>query len=521
MDRYASVPYDSRPIPESDPAHLAVLARLHGVAAAPPETARILEIGCASGGNLLPLAARWPGATCVGVDLSTAQVEAGRRLAASAALDNVTLHDADLATLDVDALGHFDYVIAHGVYSWVPVPVRTALLALCRAVLAPHGVAYVSYNTLPGWRLRGMLRDFLGFATRSAGADPAAQGVRAESGLRRLLAALEGLDDLGARYLRAEIPALLEAGHGYLLHEYLAEENHACLFRDFVAAAEAHGLRHLADAQPYTGYAASLGAAAATALADLDDPLERGQWLDFVYSRKMRRSLLCHAGVTVRDDVDLACFAELAFSTDLAPPPKLDLRRPRAAPFTAPDGGRLEVQHPLTRAVLLVLGRAYPAALTLADAWDLAAPLLQNAGAGQHAVDSEHLVAELFGLFAHGAVRAHPTPRHAPNPPGPRPVATPLARAQAVTATHLATLDHVALELDDFGRALVAALDGSCSVIEVASELATALREARVAWPDELRKLRGGDEKHIEAAVRETCAGRVGLLGRHGLLAAD
>ncbi|HEY5719489.1 MAG TPA: class I SAM-dependent methyltransferase, partial [Gammaproteobacteria bacterium] len=390
MDRYASVPYDSRPIAESDPAHLATLAYLHGLDPAPPAEARILELGCAGGGNLLPLAARWPGSRCVGVDLSAAQVAAARRLATAAGLGNVELLSADLAALDPATLGEFDYVIAHGVYSWVPAPVRAALLGLCRACLAPHGIAFVSYNTLPGWRLRGMLRDFLG-CTGDADADPAAQAARGRAALQRLHAALDGLDDLAARYLRAEIPALLAAGDGYLLHEYLAAENHACLFRDFVAEAAAHGLRHVADAQPHTEFAASLGAAAETALEGLDDPLERGQWLDFVYSRKLRRSLLCHAARLPA--LDLERFGGCAFSADLAPPPKLDLRRPRPAPFALADGSRVEVHHPLTRAALLELGRRYPAALPLEPLWQAAAATLRGAGAAAQADALPHLAA--------------------------------------------------------------------------------------------------------------------------------
>jgi 2-polyprenyl-3-methyl-5-hydroxy-6-metoxy-1,4-benzoquinol methylase/methyltransferase-like protein len=518
MDRYASLPYDSRPIPESDPAHLAVLARLHGVEAAAPETARILEIGCASGGNLMPLAARWPGSTCLGIDLSTAQVEAGRRLVAAAGLDNVALRAADLAQIDPGEIGRFDYVIAHGVYSWVPEPVRAALLDLCRMCLEPNGIAYVSYNTLPGWRLRGMLRDFLGFATHAADADPLAQAAAAEAALQRLLAALQGLDDLGARYLRAEIPALLEAGGGYLLHEYLAPVNDACLFRDFVSAAATHGLRHLADAQPYTEFAASLGAAADAALATVPDPVERGQWFDFVFSRKLRRSLLCHADAQLSDDLDLACFAEFAFSADLAPPPKLDLRRPRAAPFTLADGSRIEVHHPLTRAVLLVLGRAYPAALSLADAWDAAVGPLHAAGARLADDAAHHLVAELFSLFAHGAVRAHLQPRSAPAPPGAMPTAMPLARAQAAVTTHIATLDHGALELDLFAQALVAKLDGTRSLEVIATELGGSLQAGELAWPDELRAASRSDPARVQVAVRAACEGRIRLLGRHGLL---
>jgi len=155
---YDAFPYRSVPFAQSHPDRLATLATLFGVVPAPLERCRVLEIGCASGGNLIPIAATLPGSRCVGVDFSAVQIAQGREDVAALGLRNIDLVCADL--LDFDGAGEqFDYIIAHGVLSWVPRKVQDRLFEVCARMLAPQGVAYVSYNALPGWQTRGAIRD--------------------------------------------------------------------------------------------------------------------------------------------------------------------------------------------------------------------------------------------------------------------------------------------------------------------------------------------------------------------------
>ena len=101
-----------------------------------------------------------PNARFVGIDLSARQIGEGQSQVRALGLTNIELRQFNIA--DVDASwGMFDFIISHGIYSWVPAPVRERLLAICRDNLARNGVAYVSYNTLPGWHMRGMVRDMM------------------------------------------------------------------------------------------------------------------------------------------------------------------------------------------------------------------------------------------------------------------------------------------------------------------------------------------------------------------------
>ena len=145
---YDEVPYPSLSYAQTHPDRLATIATLLGLQPAPVTHCRVLELGCAGGGNLLPMAQGLPGSEFVGLDVSEAQITAGQTLRQALGLNNLTLTQMDI--LDVPAgLGQFDYIIAHGIYSWVPPQVRDKVLQVCQDHLAPQGVAYVSYNCYP------------------------------------------------------------------------------------------------------------------------------------------------------------------------------------------------------------------------------------------------------------------------------------------------------------------------------------------------------------------------------------
>jgi len=149
---YDLTPYCSNSFPQSAPGQLAAIAHLFGLEAAEVATSRVVEIGCAAGGNLIPFAAAHPQARVVGVDLSQVQIDHGRRRVQALNLDNLRLIAGDIARMNLAELGQFDFVIAHGVYSWVPTEVQEALLSAFRRLLVPEGITYISYNVYPGWK---------------------------------------------------------------------------------------------------------------------------------------------------------------------------------------------------------------------------------------------------------------------------------------------------------------------------------------------------------------------------------
>jgi SAM-dependent methyltransferase len=256
------------------------VATLFGLRPADPASCRLLELGCGDGGNLVPMAYGLPGSAFTGVDLSARAIEHAQELRRALGLENLELRQADLAA--PGELGTFDYVVCHGVYSWVEPPVRDALLATCRAHLAPHGVAYVSYDVLPGGHMREVTRQMLRWHLRDVD-DPAERIAQA----RALLTAVAEAGQPQAEWA-------LRQGDAALFHDELAEHHEAVLFTDFLDHAARHELAFLAEADVQEMQAGALPSELAA------DPLAREQYLDFFKGRMFRQTLLCHAAAERR-----------------------------------------------------------------------------------------------------------------------------------------------------------------------------------------------------------------------------
>jgi SAM-dependent methyltransferase len=280
---YDAIPYPTYPRIETHPDRLAAVATLRGMDPALVMSCRVLEIGCGDGGNLIPMAYFLRESSFLGVDLAGAAIAQGRELVRELRLKNIELREGDFQ--DVDG-GEFDYILAHGLYSWLPVDTRHRLITFCTERLAPQGVAYISYNTWPGRHERHMLRDILLYQLRE---------VRAPK--RRLREARTLLRLIGTPAAKA----MAEEPDDLLFHDDLAPVNDPVWFRDFEAHAARHGLQYLGDAGP--------------APYIRDDE----QHHDFVHMRAFRQSLLCRAGLNLRKP-DAALMPQFLFSAkDVVP----------------------------------------------------------------------------------------------------------------------------------------------------------------------------------------------------------
>jgi len=414
------VPYPGHPFPQTHPDRLATVATLFGLEPAPPDACRLLELGCGDGGNLVPMAYALPGSAFAGVDLSGTAVERAREFAAALALANLRLEHADLSALD---LGEFDYVVAHGVYSWIAPPERDALLATCRAHLAPHGVAYVSYDVLPGGHLREITRQMLRWHLREV-TDPAER----IAGARGLLTAVA--DARGHERLAAQAQWALGQSDPALFHDELAEHHEAVLFADFADHAARHGLRFLAEADVFEMQASGLPEGLAR------DVIEREQYLDFFKGRMFRQTLLCRAEAEPREPAASVVRGMLAASP---------VQRIGADEFRAPRGTTLTTDDEAVKAALVRLGEAWPAAVPVTElgGGDAVAEMLLRA----YAADVVHL-----------HVWAPPIATAASE----RPRAAAPARLQATRGTRITTLRHAEVDVpDELGRRLIALLDGT------------------------------------------------------------
>ena len=422
LTTYDRVPYPGHPFVQTHPDRLATVATLFGLRAAAPDTCRFLELGCGDGGNLVPMAYGLAGGTFCGVDLSDDAIERARRVAGALALGNVRFERADLAALP--ALGEFDYVIAHGVYSWVAPATRDALLAACRGHLAPGGVAYVSYDVLPGGHLREITRQMLRWHLRAVD-EPELRIAQGRALLETIAAARPEEDEMRRAAERA-----LQQGDAAFFHDELAPHHEAVLFSDFVGHAGRHGLRFLAEADVFEMDAGALPPELA------NDAIEREQYLDFFKGRMFRQTLLCHAGAELREGGPEVVRGMLASSP---------AQHVGDGEFRGPLGSTLKTDHEAVRAAFIRLGEAWPAAVPVAELGD------------------DPAVAEtLRRAYAANLVRLHVWAPELTTTPSERPVASALARLQAAEGTRVTTLLHAGVEVgDELGRRLIGLLDGT------------------------------------------------------------
>jgi methyltransferase-like protein len=483
---YDELPYGDQAFSHTLPDCLATAAALRGLQAPPPDRCRVLELGCARGGNLIPMAQTLAECRFVGIDLSPRQIATGRQV-----IDAIDLHNIELkamSIMDVDAsFGRFDYIICHGVYSWVPEPVQDKILDIFAANLTANGVAYVSYNIYPGWHLRGMVRDMLCFHARKF-AEPK---VRVRQGrafldfLSRFVRSEEveegKFKGIYGAVLKEEAADLAAQSDTYLFHEHLDDVNQPVYFRQFADRFLAKRLQYLGDARP-DPFRHSLPDAAVHILRQLsDDPLDHEQYVDFLCRGTFRRTLLCHADVTLRPDAAVESVASMLVSGRVEPvavTPDLVSNAPEE--FRAlDDTATLSTNRPLVKAALVHMAGLWPRSLSVKDLWDAIRSLLRDSPEPEKCLLSdglEPLADVLMQLQRSNLVELHIHPPRCTLQPGERPVASPYARLQARTAGQITNLRHRRVELDGFARFVMRLLDGQHDRPAILAALAQAIK---------------------------------------------
>lgn len=459
---YEEVAYPGYAYPHTHPARLEALGRLFGLAPASAAGCRVLELGCGDGVNCLAVAQTLPGATVVGVDASGSAIARGRALAAAAQLGNVELRAGEFGDVESLArLGPFDYVIAHGVYSWIAPAARGSLLELTRRVLAPQGIAFVSYNAYPGSYLRDMARDILAYHLQGVQA-PAERLARAQHLMRTIVSVNSPAPY--ARVLREQLQRMLDGSDALLYHDELAAISTPFYFHEFIAHAAARGLQFLSEADLADSQLTNVPESVGELVASLPrDVVVREQHLDFFTNRAFRQTLLVPAKLPLRRVLDDAALEALVLSSPA--------RRTEDG-FVGPDGAVMRTAEPLVAAAMDELCERWPEPVTLpallaaAGRRTGAEPVSGEARRGLRRVLLDAHLAHLVLLGGSApALTAHP---------GPRPLASALARAQcAADAQVLSTLIPGNLPLDsEADRRLLTLLDGTRDRPALATQLA-------------------------------------------------
>lgn len=471
---YDEVPYKSYSYPYSHPDYLATTATIFGMRPKAIKSCRVLEIGCASGGNLIPMGYSLPQSEFLGIDLSKRQTDAGQQAIKDLGLANIEIRN--LSVLDVDdKLGEFDYIIAHGVYSWVPTEVQEKILETCEKRLSENGVAYISYNTYPGWHFRGMIRDMMLYHTAQF-EDPAVRVAQARYLLTFLSSSAPAKDDAYAIMLRNELNILSNQDDSYILHDHLEETNDPIYFSEFVDRAEKHGLQYLAEAEFGSMLPSNFPNEVFFTLRRIaNDIVRMEQYMDFVRNRMFRQTLLCRQGIQLNRDLDPHNLINFFVASPAKPIlESVEIESVKTASFGIRVGATLNPPHPLVKTAFEHLAKIYPQSVSFQDlllvACSQATPdSLKDKSALDR--DALTLATELLNAYKSKIVKFRIEKSSFVTDVSDKPTASAFARYEAKTSMKITNQLHTPVDVDPFIQKLVTLLDGKLDKQQILEQL--------------------------------------------------
>jgi methyltransferase-like protein len=460
---YDRVLYPSAVFPFTHPIRLATVAFLRGMLPAPVDRCRVLELGCGAARNLVAMACQLPRSEFVGVDLAPLPIASGQAYVAELGVRNVDLHTMDLCQASKSQFGEFDFIVAHGVYSWVPEQVRERILGICREMLAPQGVAYISYNAYPESHFRDLGRGMMRFHTRIF--ESVSEKAGRARGLLKFLAESRPKADYYVETIRNQLERVFQHTDEGLFHDDLNPINQPFYFHEFISQAERHGLQFVGEAEPNDLDLTEFTAEAAKRMTELDGASElvREQYKDFLRGTGFRRSLLCKKEIHLEPDLQVERVPELYAECEAVPVELAGSEGRSVFVFRHPRGTQLEAKHPLTVAALTFL----------CSQWPCSTPFQQILEAAK-AATSERLVppfdGDATGILASALMKAYRSgflllvvsPRKVVNWVNERPAISELARFQLKRGGPLTTQLLRSLDISEpISRRLLSLLDGT------------------------------------------------------------
>lgn len=341
---------------QTHPDRLALMSKFYGVNPRPAENCRVLELGCGTGCGLLSFAYDLPDSEFIGIDLSEKQIEIGKRAVEGIGIKNLSLRQGDIMDISRETLGEFDYIIAHGVYSWVPDFVRDQILKICGEMLAEQGIAFVSYNAYPGCHYRKMVREMMLFHTRNI--DNPQEKVNEAMGLLQF--AVNSSDEKKVHHtvLEKEFKKLAKGNFENILHDDLSDENHPVYFYEFVDHAEKHDLQFVTDVDYFNAMSDSKEVLETLENITGGDVIAIEQYLDFINGRRFRRTLLCRKELKINPTADPRILRQMRLSSSLRSASEdPELATDRTEKFLGKDSENIQINHPLSKAALFHLGQ--------------------------------------------------------------------------------------------------------------------------------------------------------------------
>ena len=468
---YNEIPYLGRVHNQTHIEYIALAAKLFQLEYPAIENCRVLELGCGDGSNTLMMAYNLPKAQFVGIDGSTTQIATGKKAIEFAGLQNIELHAMDI--MDIDAsFGQFDYVICHGVFSWVPPAVREKILTICKERLTAHGIGYISYNAYPAWKQHEMLRDMMRFhALRMPEAKE--QIAQARALVQFLGEHIPHQTDSYGQFIQSQVEFISGLTEEYLYHEYLETYNQPFWFHEFVRLLADNHLQYLGDINLSAMTNMNWPEETKNILNEISpSQYELEQYMDMLRCRRFRYSLCIHDSRTITRTIEPHVFQDVYISykacpkwTHIEPTEELNEELDRLLTnHTDVDESTIN-QHSIYKTIFSVLHYAWPKRLHFQELIQIVEEETNQIISAQEKLDLAEL---LQTLYFQEVIRIHlcnpPLVNHISDKPKLSDISRYLATYQEIIATQ--NHDMVALKktwiLD-----LVQELDGTKTIAEI------------------------------------------------------
>ncbi|GMQ78590.1 MAG: methyltransferase regulatory domain-containing protein [Anaerolineae bacterium] len=501
---YDALPYAFLTHRKTHPNYLAVMGSIFGMKPAQPEKCRVLEVGCAIGGNIIPMAYSLPESQILGIDYSANQIQFGREAIESLGLGNIEMERLDIVETPSN-LGVFDYIIAHGVYSWVPQPVRESLLALCRRHLAPQGIAYISYNTYPGWHMMEMVREVMLFASKNS-ADAKEIANRSShiidfmiDGIPPGLTAYRSVFETYKRSMDSRKVIGSDEAVSLMFHDELAAFNDPIYFRDFADHAAKHKLQYLSETNFAKVMNPRLTPEILKEIESMSDNLiDFEQFLDFLSNGSFRRTLLVHENVDINRRVRPENVRNFRFMSRARPQSKdPDLSPEVKESFEGSDGAVFTSNHSLSKAAFLYLRENQPKAIPFDTLFEGALNLIEGVDGLNLETEKHSVAASLLQAYSYSSslVDFESMDSRFITEISDRPLASRVARWQVSKGFQPTNLRHERVEIDLLASTILTSLDGTNNYDDLLNMVVSHYKEGLFKLPDDKVKDAGGPER--------------------------
>jgi len=366
----------------------------------------------------------------------------------------------------------------------VPPRVQAKMLEICQRHLAPNGVAYISYNTYPGWHIRGIVRDMM-FYRGSQFAEPQQRLEQAKALVEFVAEATRGSDTPYQRLLQGELKHMTQMEDYYLHHEHLEENNQPLYFHEFARRLAVNGLQYLGDADFSSMVSSNFSSSVAKRLQELGahDIVQMEQYMDFVRCRYFRKTLICRSSIKLNRMLAPTVVKDLLLASNAATESEqVPLDATQSVTFESSAGYKLACRSPLTKLALGILLRQWPLPVSfpklLVQAKDEA---ISKGFPVDGATVEDFLAGEILTGMAAGVIEWRLSPVLFTTTVARRPATPPLARLQAERGYKVTNLRGETVTLDEIHRQTLKHLDGTRDLIQLTQTLIASVQSGELS----------------------------------------